>query len=72
MIMLEIVGLLQNKINQKYNRTDMFGYRSGIPKVRFETKRMIVRLAYERDAEKLANYYTLNRHFLIPLGASKR
>ncbi|MGP7975197.1 30S ribosomal protein S5 alanine N-acetyltransferase, partial [Proteus mirabilis] len=56
--MLEIVGLLQNKINQKYNRTDMFGYRSGIPKVRFETKRMIVRLAYERDAEKLANYYT--------------
>ena len=64
--MLEIVGLLQNKINQKYNRTDMFGYRSGIPKVRFETKRMIVRLAYERDAEKLANYYTLNRHFLIP------
>lgn len=64
--MLEIVGLLQNKINQKYNRTDMFGYRSGIPKVRFETKRMIVRLAYERDAENLANYYTLNRHFLIP------
>lgn len=44
----------------------MFGYRGGIPKIRFETQRMIIRLAYERDAERLANYYTLNRRFLIP------
>lgn len=41
----------------------MFGYRGGIPKIRFETQRMIIRLAYERDAERLANYYTLNRRF---------
>lgn len=43
----------------------MFGYRGGIPRVRFETNRIIIRLANERDAEKLADYYSINRRFLI-------
>lgn len=50
----------------KDNRLAMFGYRSGMPKVRFETKRMIVRLTTERDAEKLADYYSENRRYLMP------
>ncbi|WP_340610293.1 ribosomal protein S5-alanine N-acetyltransferase [Xenorhabdus bharatensis] len=44
----------------------MFGYRSTSPKVRFITDRMIVRLVYERDAYRLAEYYSENKDFLKP------
>lgn len=44
----------------------MFGYRSNEPKVRLITERMIVRLAYERDNYRLADYYSLNKDFLTP------
>ena len=44
----------------------MFGYRSNVPKVRLTTDRMIVRLVYDRDAWRLAEYYAENRLFLKP------
>ena len=44
----------------------MFGYRSSEPKVRLITERMVVRLAYERDNYRLADYYSLNKDFLTP------
>ncbi|MBP6121229.1 MULTISPECIES: ribosomal protein S5-alanine N-acetyltransferase [Providencia] len=44
----------------------MFGYRTNGPKVRLVTERMIVRLAYERDNYRLADYYSANKEFLIP------
>ncbi|MTC60910.1 30S ribosomal protein S5 alanine N-acetyltransferase [Providencia rustigianii] len=44
----------------------MFGYRSNEPKVRLITDRMIIRLAYERDNYRLADYYILNKDFLTP------
>jgi ribosomal-protein-alanine N-acetyltransferase len=44
----------------------MFGYRSAAPKVRLTTDRMVLRLVYERDAHRLADYYTENRAFLKP------
>jgi len=44
----------------------MFGYHSNLPKVRLTTDRMVVRLVYERDAHRLAEYYAANREFLRP------
>ncbi|EKT57492.1 ribosomal protein S5-alanine N-acetyltransferase [Providencia sneebia] len=44
----------------------MFGYRINEPKVRLVTERMIVRLAYERDSYRLADYYSENKEFLKP------
>ena len=44
----------------------MFGYRSSKPKVRLATERLIVRLAYERDNYRLADYYSANNEFLTP------
>ncbi|ERT10797.1 ribosomal protein S5-alanine N-acetyltransferase [Photorhabdus temperata] len=44
----------------------MFGYRSTLPKVRLITERMVVRLVYERDAYRLAEYYSENHEFLKP------
>lgn len=44
----------------------MFGYRSNVPKVSLTTDRLIVRLANERDAYRLADYYTENKDFLKP------
>ncbi|GKX53163.1 ribosomal protein S5-alanine N-acetyltransferase [Budvicia aquatica] len=44
----------------------MFGYRSNVPKVSLTTDRMVVRLANERDAYRLADYYTENKDFLKP------
>lgn len=44
----------------------MFGYRTNEPKVRLVTERMVVRLAYERDGYRLADYYSENREFLKP------
>ncbi|KEY57934.1 ribosomal protein S5-alanine N-acetyltransferase [Serratia sp. DD3] len=44
----------------------MFGYRSASPKVRLTTDRLVVRLVYERDAHRLAEYYAENRAFLKP------
>jgi len=44
----------------------MFGYRNNVPKVRLVTDRMVVRLVYERDAWRLADYYAENRQFLKP------
>ncbi|MQL47428.1 30S ribosomal protein S5 alanine N-acetyltransferase [Photorhabdus khanii] len=44
----------------------MFGYRSTLPKVRLITERMVVRLVYERDAYRLAEYYAENHEFLKP------
>lgn len=44
----------------------MFGYRSASPKVRLVTPRLIVRLAYERDDYRLAEYYASNRDYLKP------
>ncbi|MCD1127527.1 ribosomal protein S5-alanine N-acetyltransferase [Jinshanibacter sp. LJY008] len=44
----------------------MFGYRSNVPKVSLATDRLTVRLACERDAYRLADYYTENREFLKP------
>ncbi|CAM3238333.1 acetylation of N-terminal alanine of 30S ribosomal subunit protein S5 [Xenorhabdus nematophila ATCC 19061] len=44
----------------------MFGYRSTSPKIRFITDRMVVRLVYERDTYKLAEYYAENKDFLKP------
>ena len=34
----------------------MFGYRSNVPKVRLTTDRLVVRLVYDRDAWRLADY----------------
>jgi len=45
---------------------NMFGYRNNVPKVRLVTDRMVVRLVYERDAWRLADYYAENRQFLKP------
>lgn len=44
----------------------MFGYSHSGPKVRLTTDRLIVRLVDERDAYRLADYYTQNREFLQP------
>lgn len=44
----------------------MFGYRNNAPQIRLVTDRLIVRLVHERDAWRLADYYTENRHFLKP------
>ncbi|CAM3734750.1 ribosomal protein S5-alanine N-acetyltransferase [Xenorhabdus thuongxuanensis] len=44
----------------------MFGYRSTSPKIRFITNRMVVRVVYERDAYRLAEYYAENKNFLKP------
>ncbi len=44
----------------------MFGYRSSSPKVSLTTDRLIVRLVHERDAYRLADYYSENRLFLKP------
>lgn len=44
----------------------MFGYRSTTPRVRLTTDRLVVRLAHERDAWRLAEYYAENRDFLKP------
>ncbi|TCW00051.1 ribosomal protein S5-alanine N-acetyltransferase [Biostraticola tofi] len=44
----------------------MFGYHSASPKVRLVTDRLVVRLAHERDAWRLADYYTDNREYLKP------
>lgn len=44
----------------------MFGYRINEPKVRLVTERMVVRLAYERDNYRLADYYSENKDFLKP------
>lgn len=44
----------------------MFGYRSTPAKVHLTTDRLVVRLAYERDAWRLAEYYAENRDFLKP------
>lgn len=44
----------------------MFGYRSNVPKVRLVTDRIVIRLTYERDNYRLADYYSLNKDFLIP------
>ncbi|QTF08133.1 ribosomal protein S5-alanine N-acetyltransferase [Brenneria izadpanahii] len=44
----------------------MFGYRSTSSKVHLKTERMVVRLAHERDAWRLAEYYSENRDFLKP------
>jgi ribosomal-protein-alanine N-acetyltransferase len=44
----------------------MFGYRTAAPKVRLTTDRMVVRLLYERDAHRLAEYYLENRAYLKP------
>lgn len=44
----------------------MFGYRNPAPKIRLITDRMVVRLVYERDALRLAEYYQDNREFLKP------
>lgn len=44
----------------------MFGYRNNVPKVRLITDRLVVRLVYERDAWRLADYYSENRQFLKP------
>ncbi|UNH28682.1 ribosomal protein S5-alanine N-acetyltransferase [Moellerella wisconsensis] len=44
----------------------MFGYRNGAPKPRLVTDRMVIRLAYERDAYRLADYYCENKVFLKP------
>lgn len=41
----------------------MFGYRSTTPRVRLTTDRLVVRLAHERDAWRLAEYYVENRDF---------
>lgn len=49
----------------------MFGYRNNVPKVRLVTDRMVVRLVYERDAWRLADYYAENRHFLKPWEPSR-
>ncbi len=42
----------------------MFGYRSDELKVRLITDRMVVRLAYERDAHRMADYYSENYGYL--------
>ncbi|KAB7713616.1 30S ribosomal protein S5 alanine N-acetyltransferase [Plesiomonas shigelloides] len=43
----------------------MFG-RLTAPQVRLCSERLIVRLAQEKDAAKIADYYTLNRAYLKP------
>ncbi|MGL5007742.1 MAG: ribosomal protein S5-alanine N-acetyltransferase [Plesiomonas sp.] len=43
----------------------MFGY-SPIPQVRLLTERLVVRLAHEKDAVKIAEYYCHNRDYLQP------
>lgn len=44
----------------------MFGYRSTPARVQLTTDRLVVRLAHERDAWRLAEYYSENREFLKP------
>lgn len=44
----------------------MFGYRSATPKVRLITDRLVVRLVHDRDAYRMADYYSVNRDFLRP------
>ncbi|MEH0873270.1 ribosomal protein S5-alanine N-acetyltransferase [Pectobacterium cacticida] len=44
----------------------MFGYRSTPTRVQLTTERLVVRLAHERDAWRLAEYYSENRDFLKP------
>lgn len=44
----------------------MLGYRSNMPKIRLMTDRLVVRLIYERDSWRLADYYAENRQFLKP------
>lgn len=44
----------------------MFGYRNNVPKIRLITDRLVVRLVYERDAWRMADYYAENRQFLKP------
>ncbi|RLM23057.1 ribosomal protein S5 alanine N-acetyltransferase [Brenneria alni] len=44
----------------------MFGYRSTPSKVHLMTDRLVVRLAHECDAWRLAEYYSENRDFLKP------
>lgn len=44
----------------------MFGYRNNMPKVRLLTDRLMVRLVYDRDSWRLADYYAENRQFLKP------
>ncbi|WP_233967487.1 ribosomal protein S5-alanine N-acetyltransferase [Pectobacterium polaris] len=44
----------------------MFGYRSTPARVQLTTDRLVVRLAHERDAWRLAEYYSENRDFLKP------
>ncbi|WP_113631916.1 ribosomal protein S5-alanine N-acetyltransferase [Pectobacterium peruviense] len=44
----------------------MFGYRSTPAKVQLTTDRLVVRLAHEHDAWRLAEYYSENRDFLKP------
>ncbi|MBJ7220590.1 MULTISPECIES: ribosomal protein S5-alanine N-acetyltransferase [unclassified Brenneria] len=44
----------------------MFGYRSAPSRVHLTTDRLVVRLAHERDAWRLAEYYSENRDFLKP------
>ncbi|KML67519.1 ribosomal protein S5-alanine N-acetyltransferase [Pectobacterium peruviense] len=44
----------------------MFGYRSTPARVQLTTDRLVVRLAHEHDAWRLAEYYSENRDFLKP------
>ncbi|MGL4858786.1 MAG: ribosomal protein S5-alanine N-acetyltransferase [Enterobacteriaceae bacterium] len=44
----------------------MLSYFSSPPQARLRTDRLLVRLAHERDAYRLADYYAENREFLRP------
>lgn len=44
----------------------LFGYRANTPQLRFNTDRMVVRLAHERDAYRISEYYCDNEEFLKP------
>ena len=44
----------------------LFGYRANTPQLRFNTDRMVVRLAHERDAYRISEYYCENEAFLKP------
>lgn len=44
----------------------MFAHRIQLPKVRLETEHLVIRLAYQHDAERLSDYYVKNREFLKP------
>lgn len=41
----------------------MFGYRSNVLKVRLIIDRLVVRLVYDRDVWRFADYYVENRYF---------